>query len=129
MAEITHLIGPSDASQSDFVDRIHTPKFATGLGIKLHLTGLSLAKAVSVPAGVGVARCRSTVHYWVKQADLKQRTGRSPDKIALDETVVKVDGESHWLFAAVDPDTKVILHVGPDAARTTVATKWFLREL
>lgn len=52
-----------------------------------------------------------------------------PAKVALDETVVKVDGDRFWLYAAVDPDTNVILHVGLYPTRTTALTKMFLREL
>lgn len=73
-------------------------------------------------------RCRSTVHYWMKNADLEPCSGRSPATIALDETVVKIDGEQYWLFAAVNSEPTVILHVGPYSTRTTVAMKLFLNE-
>lgn len=99
------------------------------LGIHLHLAGLSLAKTVTILEYFGIDRCRSTVHYWVKKADLEPRGGRQPEKIALDETVVKIDSEQYWLFAAVDPDSNDILHVGLYSARTTVATEMFLNEL
>jgi len=69
------------------------------------------------------------VHYWVKKSNLQPCSGRVPEKIALDEMVVKIDGGHHWLFAAVDPETNVILHVGVYTVRTMVATKMFLREL
>ena len=129
MPEIARLNGPSNAIELNFVERVYTPRFAMRLGIHLHLAGLSLSKTVSILENFDVDRCRSTVHYWVKQSDLEPQDGRSPDKIALDETVVKIDGEQHWLFAAVDPETNLILHVGVYTARTTVATKLFLREL
>ena len=112
MHETTRLDGPSDAIELDFVERVATPKPVMKYGIHLHLAGLSLQKAVSFLENFGIERCRSTVHYWVKRSNLEPRTGRSPEKIALDETVVKIDGERHWLFAAVDPETNVILHVG-----------------
>jgi transposase-like protein len=99
------------------------------LGIHLHLAGLSLAKTVSILEFFGIYRCRSTVHYWVKKSDIEPRGGHQPEKIALDETVIKIDGEQHWLFAAVDPDSNDILHVGLYTTRTTVATKMFLNEL
>ncbi|MFB6198666.1 MAG: IS6 family transposase, partial [Halobacteriaceae archaeon] len=69
------------------------------------------------------------VHNWVKKADLEPIDGRDPDKVALDETVVKVNGERFWLYAAVEPETNVILHIGLYSARTAVVTKMFLREL
>ena len=77
----------------------------------------------------GVKRSRSIVHYWVKKSNFEPASRRVPEKIALNETVVRIDGDQHWLFAAVDPETNVILHVGVYTARTTVATKMFLWEL
>ena len=129
MLEFTRLSGRSDGIQLAFVERVCTPTDMMRLGIRLHLAGLSLEKTVHILELLGVDRCRSTVHYWVKKADLEPADGRTPDKIALDETVVKIDGEQYWLFAAVDPETNVILHVGLYSARTTVATQLFLHEL
>jgi transposase-like protein len=65
----------------------------------------------------------------VQKADLEPRGGRAPAQIALDETVVKVNGDRFWLIAAVDPDTNIILHVGLYPSRNTAITKVFLREL
>ena len=129
MPEIARLSGPSNAIELEFVERVATPKPAMKLGIHLHLGGLSLSKTVSIIDNFGIDRCRSAVHHLVKQADLEPQDGRSPEQNALDETVVKVDGERHWLFATVDPDTNVILHVGVYTARMIVATKLFLRKL
>lgn len=102
-AEIARLTGPSGAIQLDFVDRVYTPIIAMKLGIQLHLTGLPLSNTMSILENFGVDRCRSTVHHWVKQSDLEPRAGRQPEKIAVNETVVKVDGESPWLFASSIP--------------------------
>ena len=129
MAEIARLTGPSNTIELNFVERVYTPTFAMRLAIHLHLVGLSLSNTVSILENFGVDRSRSAVHYWVQKADLEPRSGRCPDKIALDETIVKVDGESYWLFGAVDPETNVILHIGLYSTRTTVSTKWFLEEL
>jgi len=72
------------------------------LAINLHLRGLSLSNTVSILDNFGTNRAHSTVHNWVQKADLEPRGGgRNPEKIALDKTVVKIDGENHWLFAAV----------------------------
>jgi len=129
MAEIPRLTDPSNAIELNFVERIYTPTFPMRLAIHLDLTGLSLSNTVSILENFGVDRSRSEVHYWAKKADLEPRIGRFPDKIALDETIVKVDGESYWLFGAVDPKTNVILHIGLYSTRTTVSTKWFLEGL
>jgi transposase-like protein len=129
MSKTARLYGCSDAIKLDFVERVATPKRVMRLGIQLHLSGLSLSNTVSILECLGVKRARSTVHNWVQKADLEPRDGRDPDKIALDETVVKVNGERFWLYAAVDPETNEILHVRLYPTRTIVVTKMFLREL
>jgi putative transposase len=55
-----------------------------------------------------------------------QRCG--PDHIAVDETVIQVNNERHWLYAAVDPETNEFLHVRFFSTRTTQLTVLFLRE-
>jgi putative transposase len=129
MHEISRLNGGSDAIELDFVEREATPKEMMELAIHLHLGGLSLSNTISIRDSFGISRARSTVHNWVQKADLEPRGGRDPDKIALDETVVKVNGEQFWLVAAVEPATNVILHVRLYPSRNTALTKMFLREL
>lgn len=34
-----------------------------------------------------------------------------PRRVAIDETAVKINGEWSWLYAAIDLDTKMTLHV------------------
>ena len=60
------------------------------LGIQLHLAGLSLSNTVSALEIFGVGRARSTVHNWVHKADLQPESGHSPDRVALDETVIQI---------------------------------------
>ena len=129
MSEITRLNGCFDAIELDFVEREATPKNLMKLALQLHLSGLSLSDTVSILDELGVSRARSTVHNWVQKSDLEPEAGRDPDTIALDETVVKVDGERFWLYAAVEPETNVILHVSLYSTRTIVTTKLFLRDL
>lgn len=129
MTEITRLDGCNDPIELNFVEREATPKEAMKLGVRLHLSGLSLSNTVSVLEVLGVSRVKSTVHNWVQKSDLAPAAGRDPDQIALDETVVKVNGERFWLYAAVEPETSVILHVSLYPTRTIVTTKMFLRDL
>lgn len=129
MAEIARLNHPSDGIQLDFVERVHTPKNLMRLAIDVHLGGLSLSQTVLLLECLGVDRARSTIHYWVKQADLEPADGCSPNQVALDETVIKVNGERFWLFAAVDPSSNRILHIRLFPTRTTAITKIFLSEL
>jgi transposase-like protein len=129
MSEITRLNDCNDTFALDFVEREATPKDAMKLAVRLHLSGLSLSNTVSVLDVLGINRARSTIHNWVQKADLEPDSGRNPDTIALDETVVKVNGERFWLYAAVEPETNVILHVSLYSTRTIVTTKLFLRDL
>jgi transposase-like protein len=126
MTEISRLSGGSDPIELDFVEREATSIEIMELAIHLHLGGLSLSNTVSILDRFGVDRARSTVHNWVQKADLEPRGGRAPAQIALDETVVKINGERSWLVAPVDPNTNIILHV---ALYDTAVTKMFLREL
>jgi len=48
-----------------------TPKSVMKSGLQLHLAGLSLADTVSVLAGMGIERCRTTVHNWIQKTDLQ----------------------------------------------------------
>jgi transposase-like protein len=64
-----------------------------------------------------------------KRGISNRQPGRDPDEIALDETVVKVDGERFWLYAANGPDTNVIHHVAQYFTRTVATTKMFLADL
>ena len=76
-------------------------KFST----QLHLAGLSVYNTVSFLETCCVERTRSTVHNWAHKADLQSESGRSPGHVAVDETVIRIDDEQYWLYAAVDPDS------------------------
>jgi transposase-like protein len=129
MIEISRLSGGSDAIELDIVEREATSIEIMELAINLHLGVLSLSNTVPILDRFGVDWARSTVHNWVQKADLELCGGRAPAQIALDETVVKVNGERFWLIAAVDPDTNVIQHISLYPYRNTAVTKVVLREL
>ncbi|UWG48120.1 Transposase [Halanaeroarchaeum sp. HSR-CO] len=129
MEEISRLNGSSDPIELDFVERVATPKEMMELAIHLHLCGLSISNTVSVLDRLGISRARSTIHNWVQKADLEPEAGREPGKIALDETVIKVNGERFWLYSAVDVENNEILYLALYPSRTTALTKMFLREL
>ena len=60
------------------------------LSIQFHLSGFSLADTIRVLERFGVERAQSTIHYWVKKAELQPKDGKSPDHAAVDETVIKL---------------------------------------
>jgi len=99
------------------------------LGIHLHTAGLSLSDTVSVLERFGVDRARSTVHNWVRKADLEPEAGRSPAYVAVDESVIKLDGDRYWLYAAVDPATNEFLHGGLYNRCVMAFSQHFLHEL
>ena len=99
------------------------------LGIRLHLAGLSLSNTISELEKFGVQRSRKAVHDWVQKVDLQPASDASPDHVALDETVIRINGQQFWLYAAVDPETNEFLHLRLFTTTTTALTQKFLREL
>jgi len=63
------------------------------------------------------------------ETDLQPADGASPDHIALDETVIRINGQQFWLYAAVNPDTNEFPHVRLFTTTTTALTQRFLQEL
>jgi putative transposase len=53
----------------------------------------------------------------------------SPDHVAFDETVIRINGQQFWLYAAVDSSTNKFLHIRLFTTTTTALTQQFLREL
>ena len=64
----------------------------------------------------------------MQKADPQSADGASPDHIALDETVIRINGQQFWLYAAVNPDTNKFLHVRLFTTTTTALTRRFLQE-
>jgi len=129
MAEIARLSGHREWIDLDFVERERTPEPAMALGIQTHVAGLSLSNTVDLLDALGVQRSRKAVHDWVHKAELQPDAGQSPNHVALDETVIRIDDEQYWLYAAADPETNHLLHVRLFATTTTALTEMFLREL
>jgi transposase-like protein len=129
MAEINRLNGDSDWIGVDFIQKEETPRQLMQYGIELHLASLSLAETTSFFDIFGIDRCRSTVHNWVRTTDFTPADGARPDHVAVDETVIQVNDQRYWSFAAVDPDTNIFLHVRLFPTRTTAIAEIFLSDL
>jgi len=129
MSENASLSGSIDQIDLDFVEREATPQLLMKLSIQLHLADLSLSNTVSFLEIFGVQRARSTVHNWVHKADLQPEGGQSPDHVAVDETVIQLNDEQYWLYAAVDPETSKLLHTKLRPTTTKVLAHSFLAEL
>ena len=118
MPEISLLVARSDWIDMEFVERERTLEPAMKLGIQSHLAGLSLSNTVSLLADLGVERSRKAVHDWVQKADLRPTDGRSPNHVALDETVIRINSQQYWLYATCNPETDTLLHVRRGRAGT-----------
>ncbi len=128
MSKISRLSGCRDWIDLGFVERERTPESAMALGIQSHVAGLSLSNTVELLEAMGVQRSRKAVHDWVQKADLQPESGKSPNQIVLDETVIRINDQQFWLYAA-DPATNELLHVQLFSTTTTALTDIFLREL
>ena len=129
MPKITRLSGNSNWIDLDFVERQRTPEPAMKLGIQMHLAGLSLSNTISILERVGVQRSRKAVHDWVQKADLQPTSGKAPNQVAVDETVIRINDQQYWLYAAADPQTNELLYLRLFSTTTTALTEIFLREL
>ena len=129
MPENDRLNGCLDDINLEFVEREATPRLLMKLSIQLHLAGLSLSNTVLFLEVFGVGRVRSTVHNWVHKADLQPRSERSPNHVAVDETVIRLDGEQYWLYAAVDPETNDLLHTQLESTTSNALADRFFANL
>jgi transposase-like protein len=91
MPENDRLNACLDDINLEFVEREATPRLLMKLSIQLHLAVLYLSNTVSIIYIFGAKRARSTVHNWVHKADLQPKTGRCPDHVAVDETVIRLN--------------------------------------
>ncbi|WP_435095278.1 IS6 family transposase [Halorubrum sp. N11] len=129
MPENTYLRGSIDQTELGFVEREATPRLLMKLGLLLYLAGLSLSNTVSIFEIFGVERARSTVHNWAHEADLQPEAGRCPDHDAVDETVIRLNDEQYWLYAAVDPETNELSYTKLEPTKTKVLAHSFLTGL
>ena len=129
MPENARLSGSIGQFDLDFVEREATPRLLMKLSIQLHLAGLSLSNTVSFLEVFGVQRARSTVHNWVNKTDLQPTDGRQPNHVAVDETVIQLNDEKYWLYAAVDPETNELLHTQLEPTTNSVLAQQFFAEL
>ena len=75
--------------------RERTPSELMKVRIRPYLAGLSLSNTISELEKFGVQRSRKALHDWVQKADLQHASDASPDHIALDETVIRVNGQQY----------------------------------
>jgi transposase-like protein len=128
MPENDRLSGCLDEIDLAFVEREATPRLLMKLSIQLHLSGLSLSNTVLFLEIFSVDRVRSTVHSWVHKADLQPESSRSPNHVAVDETVIRLDDEQYWLYAAVDLESNDLLHTQLEPTTNNRASRLCIRQ-
>ena len=112
-----------------FVERKRTPEWAIQVGIRCHLAGMSLRDASQFLDELGVNRSHVAIHDWVHKADLQPISTVTADQLAVDEKVIRINGDDYWLYGAVDPETNKILQLRLFPTTTKQTTRWFLTEL
>ncbi|MDL0138615.1 IS6 family transposase [Halobacterium salinarum] len=129
MAEFDRLTEASDRIDLAFVERERTPREVIEVGIQLHIAGVSLLNTKQSLERLGVKHSRTAIHNWVQKTDVQPSSDAEPNHIAVDETVIQLNAERYWLYAAVNPKTNQFLHVQLFQTRTTDRTLLFFREL
>lgn len=71
---------------------------------------------------MSVQRSPTEIHNWVHKAYLQQTPDATPNQIAVDETVIRVNGHRERLYAAVIQATNEIRHMRLFQALTTENT-------
>jgi putative transposase len=59
---------------------------------------------------MGVQHSRKAFYDWVPKADLQPEAGTCPHQVVLDETVIRINNQQFWLYAASDPQSNALLH-------------------
>lgn len=127
--EIERLGGRTSWINLDFVERERKPCEIIGVDIQLHVVDLSLLNTRKKFYKLGVKRSRTAIHNWVQKADVQPGSVTEPNHIAVNETVIPINDQRHWLCAAADPDTNEILHLWLFQKHTMQLTVLLLREL
>lgn len=92
-------------------ERAETPVKA--FAVRLHAAGCSLRETREILRLFGVDRSHQAIFQWVHR--VSDNVGDPPEvqpkRVAVDETVIKINGEWSWLYAAIDLETRLILDV------------------
>ena len=119
----------------EFFERERTDRQSVELAILLYNHGVSLRKVKRVLGWLGVERSHVAIWKWIQKFGQKlTEAGRRPAAdlpavVLMDETTITQQGEEFTLFAAVDPETRHLLHASVTPSRNTLTTRRFLAEL
>ena len=99
-----------------------------------HRFCLSFRDVEDLLAECGIVVSYESIRQWCNRfgqeyaRKLKKRQGRLGDTWYLDEVFIKISGELHYLWRAVDQDGDTI-DILVQKRRNKVAAKWFFRKL
>jgi len=127
-------IDVTDCSDMEFLDssRASTPAWLIRLACSAHAAAASLAECRDLCEWFGVERRRATIQHWYQAyADYyEQEFTAEPDRVAVDEKQIQLEHEQNaWLYAAIDVDSKVVLHAQLSWHRGRDPAEQFSREL
>jgi len=95
------------------------------LGAFLYHAGLSYRKIEPF-----VGSCYEAIRDWFHRCKhLFEPDCRDRQEVAVDETKIEIDGDDHYVWAAVDCDTLEVLHVDISPGRSSLDALLFLREV
>jgi len=129
---LSDLLRESFAADSiECWQRERTPTPVRAFGVRLTAAGLSIRETTTVLRLLGVDRSHGAVWQWIHRlADsLADPPTAQPSRVAVDELAVRINGELHWLYAAIDTETKLLLGAELFEQRGTDAATAFLRSL
>ena len=129
LTEFDRLNGCIEWIDLSVVERERTPEWAIQVGIWCHLAGMSTRDASQFLDELEVQRSHVAIHNWVHKANLQPISTVSADQLAVDEKVIRINGDDYWLYGAVDPETNKILQFRLFPTTTKQTTRWFLAEL
>lgn len=120
-----------DTATLECWQRERTPTPDRALAVRLHAAGLSLRETAAALELFGVSRSHGAIWSWVHRIanNVADPPAASPRRVAVDETAIKVNGEWLWLYAAIDLDSKLLLHVTVSERRGVDPAVSFLTEL
>ena len=113
-------------------DRTSTPAWLIRLACAAHAAAASLAECCDLCERFGVSRTRATIHHWYQSfaEHYDQDFTTEPERVAVDEKQIQLEEEQQvWLYAAIDVNSKVVLHTRLSQDRGTEPAATFLREL
>ena len=106
-------LADEDASTVPFLEGERTAAGLIRLPCALHASAASLAEIRDILGWFGVNRSCPAIRNWCQSfAESHEQTFTAePDRSAVDEKQVRLAGECEiWLYAAIDVDSKVVLH-------------------